>query len=899
MAAGAQAAASDGGAMGRARRAGAADMVRAAVVRGGRGHRLAAFAASTNDRSARTVPRRSTTNRRAASTGSTSGSSSVIMVATLGLRVFRLAEPYQMHFDEVYHARTATEFLQHWRYGISHDIYEWTHPHLAKYAMAGGLVAWGDDRVSATSDLGVPVRDAIVEVRRDDPALPDGRAGDRVHVVTGSELRSYDLETAGADLRHAGPGRRRADARPGRRAALHRDGRRPDPRLRRVLASTASGTSEAGAFVEPPSAFGRIDGSIAQHVRDRGRSDTPRRDGRRPAGRRSTRPRPRSVGIDRSGWHRRFRARWDRVGRDDAARRGRGSRGGGRGSRRPARRRRRDLRGQAPLHGRIGRSLPASAASTQKANIDAAIADGRLAGLSVEDVPRVADRDRRRRDVRRLPRPATSWRRRPRSTAAPSASPSSTVDDPKLYVTTGGPTAEAPGGVTIIAVGGDAAKNGPTVQRTMPMPAAGRRVSRGTRRPRWSTSSASSPDGDGWTIYVIEPHANAVFADARLPFEPSAWSALTSPRRIPADDRQQILAFEDERPGRERRDRQARVRLAPARASSPAPLMAGLLYLLARILFRRREIAVLVGIFALVDGMLFVQSRIGMNDAYVALGILAAYTLFAAIWTGCLALARRVLGRDAADRGLPWPGAGLEMGRPLRDRRHSGSCPHPERARPAGPDRPRLIGLTGVLGHLALVVPAGGGLGNLPFVVIMIGLTSIAAVVNVLHPIAWSDDETRFAVGAPAALGVIVALGAIGLGQAGTQFVQVGVGEQAGRMVVAVTPLHVAVGLVLVSLSASTPPSPWPAGRVSGRSRRRPSRPILRRSCRRHRRRRARRGCARARSSGLPLAWMARLPARHPARALRGLVHPVGDASTATGSPPAGRRATRARRSST
>ena len=38
------------------------------------------------------------------------------MVA-MTLRTFRLAEPYRMHFDEVYHARTATEFLQDWRYG--------------------------------------------------------------------------------------------------------------------------------------------------------------------------------------------------------------------------------------------------------------------------------------------------------------------------------------------------------------------------------------------------------------------------------------------------------------------------------------------------------------------------------------------------------------------------------------------------------------------------------------------------------------------------------------------------------------------------------------------------------------------------------------------------------------
>ena len=103
----------------------------------------------------------------------------VLVVATMGLRMFRLAEPYQMHFDEVYHARTATEFLQDWRYGISHDIYEWTHPHLAKYAMAGGLVLWGQDHVSGTSDLGhAGHARRSIEPRRED-ALTGGRAGER------------------------------------------------------------------------------------------------------------------------------------------------------------------------------------------------------------------------------------------------------------------------------------------------------------------------------------------------------------------------------------------------------------------------------------------------------------------------------------------------------------------------------------------------------------------------------------------------------------------------------------------------------------------------------------------------------------------------------------------------
>ena len=40
-----------------------------------------------------------------------------------------------------------------------------------------------------------------------------------------------------------------------------------------------------------------------------------------------------------------------------------------------------------------------------------------------------------------------------------------------------------------------------------------------------------APDATGaagpWTVYVVEPHGNAVYADARLPdgFEPAAWAA--------------------------------------------------------------------------------------------------------------------------------------------------------------------------------------------------------------------------------------------------------------------------------------------------------------------------------------------------------------------------------------
>jgi len=119
----------------------------------------------------------------------------VLTIAMFTVRMWRLDEPYQMHFDEVYHPRTATEFLQYWKYGISHDIYEWTHPPLAKYVMALGLVTLGEDHVSAQSKLGAPVIDAVIEPRRDDGLDPTRIEGDRLWVATGTQVRAYDLAT--------------------------------------------------------------------------------------------------------------------------------------------------------------------------------------------------------------------------------------------------------------------------------------------------------------------------------------------------------------------------------------------------------------------------------------------------------------------------------------------------------------------------------------------------------------------------------------------------------------------------------------------------------------------------------------------------------------------------------
>ena len=80
-----------------------------------------------------------------------------IAVAALLLRGWRIGDPPRFHFDEVYHVRTAAEFLQDWRYGEPHAIYEYTHPHLAKYAIAIGLDTLGAPRVDAETNYGEPV----------------------------------------------------------------------------------------------------------------------------------------------------------------------------------------------------------------------------------------------------------------------------------------------------------------------------------------------------------------------------------------------------------------------------------------------------------------------------------------------------------------------------------------------------------------------------------------------------------------------------------------------------------------------------------------------------------------------------------------------------------------------
>jgi Gpi18-like mannosyltransferase/predicted membrane-bound dolichyl-phosphate-mannose-protein mannosyltransferase len=704
----------------------------------------------------------------------------VVVVAAMGLRTFRLAEPYQMHFDEVYHARTATEFLQDWRYGLSHDIYEWTHPHLAKYAMAGGIVLFGRDGVSATSDLGVPVTASVVEPRRDDP-LVEGRAGERLHVATGSEIRTFDLRTRALIGVMAAPGATAlAMSSTGQELIIGYD----DGRLATVDVE-ALGTGDAEVGLAPvalgPGVGSPVDLLLATDdgatllvgSGDRlstvdvasgavtGQLDLPRLVDLAPGGTGSALVATPSE-IDDPATVAATLATL--IGGDAGA----------------LEAKMREL-GTTVVLGSPGDS-------DTRTKIETAIGDGSLPGIEITEVSRVAAATA---DGVTFVDPATASviDTIPEEGGAHGLALITDIDDPKIYASVG--AADAPE-YDVIAVGGDQAKDGPTSIAHHPLPGPSTKIIY-DRASQQVHILGLAPDASGeagpWTVYVVEPHANAVYADARLPdgFNPVAWSADIEPD-YPSGDRQQLLLFSGS-------GASASIDVGSHAFAWRFPgviagaLTAGLIYLLARILFRRRLVAGLVAVLVIADGMFFVQSRIGMNDVYVGLFIVAAYTLFAALWTGWW--------RNRWAFWLAMPAIGLLMGLALASKWVAayaiGALVLLILVRSAlgrvvaimG-----MIGITAVLGYLAITVPEGQGFGNLTFLLIMMGLTLIGVIAAILHPVAWTDDEMRLAVAAPVVLGTIIFLVAVAVGSADGA---VTVGP------LAVTPVEVALVLALGS----------------------------------------------------------------------------------------------------
>jgi len=246
-------------------------------------------------------------------------------------------------------------------------------------------------------------------------------------------------------------------------------------------------------------------------------------------------------------------------------------------------------------------------------------------------------------------------------------------------------------------------------------------------------------------------------------------------------------------------------------------LMAVCLYLLVRLLFKRRSIALLVALFSMTDGMLFVQSRIAMNDAYVGGFLLLGYLIFAILWLNVwkrrfvfwlgmpllgltlgLALASKwvalyaiasiamlILIRSALGRLLTILGLALGTG-VLGWSAIAEMTTQPNTGNPTGVLLLILLGLAIFIGGLmraatlrttpdkvfmtavTLVIAAGvfaaaltmspetlqNGAPNYTYFLIMLLATAIAAAANAYHPIAWTREEFWFAVLAPMVLGV-------------------------------------------------------------------------------------------------------------------------------------------------
>ncbi|HEX5241578.1 MAG TPA: phospholipid carrier-dependent glycosyltransferase [Candidatus Limnocylindrales bacterium] len=615
----------------------------------------------------------------------------VVLVAALSIvRVWRLSEPYDMHFDEVYHPRTAMEFLQLWRYGMSHDIYEWTHPHIAKYAMAIGLEAFGGDQVTATTDIGMAdVKDAVVEPRWDDPG--HDRSGDRLWVAGSDEVQAYDLSTRALIGSWAVPGIVDVgiDTNAHRAFVATSSGQIETIDTMPLDSLRASGSSLGNPPVVQPEDWGVVTGPVdGLHVTSDGQA----------------------VMV---------------VTGDPAAPR------------------------LVTMDGGTAEQL-GTVTSGPVAQI-ADHGDGQIVVAAGQQLLVVDNRTGKLLTTAQLD-----------GTAGGITETSGLASDP-MYV-----AYRTSAGVPWLAI--VSFSTTPTVSATtgspfqLPGDATGRLYYDASSRMIHAigTSPADVDRGSGSreTVYVIDPNgsppSDAVYEDAPLPFD-AVTAAMDDAQQFPSADRQQLLVFSSsgEMGSIPAGDHAWAWRLPGVVAGV---LMGALMYVLGRLLFKRREIAVILGFLTLADGMLFVQSRIGMNDSYVGLGIVAAYTLFAWLWL-------RPGGgrRQWVAWAVAMPILGVTLGIALASKWVAayaiGGLGILILGRSALGRLILNIGMvvaTAVLGYLAISVAGAAFGGDFIFLGVMVVLTAVSVMITILHPIAWTPEEERLAVYGPIGIGAVI-----------------------------------------------------------------------------------------------------------------------------------------------
>ena len=694
-----------------------------------------------------------------------------LVIAAVLLRGYRLEQPVGMYFDEVYHARTATEFLQDWEYGQPHAIYEFTHPHLAKYAMAWGIRLAGGNEVTGAAQLDGPVLDAVIERAWSPSGGTSPSSGDRLYVATGESLQAYDL--ASDTLVGEVPVAATALALDEDSHTLYvasRDGslfRAGTSDLRAAPTADDGGLEAFSAgpgkpverlIVTDTSVVALSAGSISTFDPESGM----------PLSERFSLAASDALPLP---WEERLvvDTRELRDPTQAARRLARAIAGGGDGtsgttSVAPS---------TSPSTGRtagdeaVSAEVPASEvtrlerlfetaglvvadaylAEDALQRVQEAIDAGGLPGVRVESAPLLAVADHRGISI------LDAWTldliaevpTEPGVTSL--ALVTDGLDEPTLYAAAGDR-------LEIVPI----LEGGPGLPDEVMMPGAVRAVA-------WNEPAnlvhvlGDAPTG-GPTVYVVEPHGNAVFADVPLSAEPTVLLADTQPD-FPDQDRGDLLAIAaDGGLTRVGIDGNAFGWRLPGMLMGA--LMAGLLYLLARILFARRSVAVLAAVLIVAEGMAFANSRIGMNDVYVTTFLVLAALLFAPLylgprrpWTaaGLLVGTGLVLGLALASKWVALYAVGgltllvlfrSGLGRVLA-----------------------LLGmivLTAVLGAQAIrPAPVDDPSRNWLFLSLMLLLTGLLAAAMVRRPLPVTRQELRLAVLGPIVAGAaLLALGALG-----------------------------------------------------------------------------------------------------------------------------------------
>ncbi|MEP7379895.1 MAG: phospholipid carrier-dependent glycosyltransferase, partial [Chloroflexota bacterium] len=628
---------------------------------------------------------------------------------------------------------TAIEFLQDWRYDMPHSIYEFTHPHLAKYAMAVGIMTLGNNRVMDTRDLGTAVTDAATETRWSPDEQPNARYGDRLYVATGSDLRVYDLATR-AEVARLGTAvtALAIDETAHMLYAAQSNGAVfsvPTTAFDEMRVNPASPAPTLEPFTQTSDLVGSITrvavtGGQLIAVSEGGSVVSFDLDGVESshtmitsvASIVSVPPRaeilvdPTQI-TDLAAYSQTLAG----LIKDEAS------------------------RIQSVLGAANGqRVVVAGDTGAVSDDVQAAIGDGRLPGTTIETRPMLAI-----------------------STGSGIALlDAATLTKAKFYGTD-----EAVGGMALVSGGPDV----PTIYGasgsqlvTLRLPTDGPvalgsplNMPNSVQNVVWNQATTmihvlgTTQDGSSPTVYVVEPRSNAVFADAPLQFEAQAIAMDVQPDN-PAEDRDDLLAVSST-------GQLATVDVGNNQFAYRFPgvliaaLMAACIYLLARFLFARRAVALIVALLVLADGMFFANARIAMNDTYVAFFIVAAMTVFVPLWLGRwrsrpqivigfialgvllgLAFASKWVGLYAMG------GVGLlillrsALGRVIA--------------------LIALIGLSALLGYIA-ITPAASVANpslNYLFLIVMVTLTVLLAIAMAVRPMRFSSDELR--LGAIAAL---------------------------------------------------------------------------------------------------------------------------------------------------